>query len=201
MFTCRNPNAKIQVKHDPKKQTKKSKIQLFIHYTDSSSNIFPFSLDLVFPNLGTAAKFTTPPAFVQNSPKGQNYPQFHPMTSFPIPAFIHPADLGMAPRPPRMAQRIRSSGKLRMNSCQGCSRRRRVTWPGQVQLDLQNSPIGLKKACSWRETLNPIWVFNAAPPSCHRHPMELPETLFISVLGSTIFFLIFSFSSFSIFFF
>ena len=51
------------------------------------------------------------------------------------------------------------------------------------------------------ETLNPIKVFNAVPPpACHCHPMELPETLFISVLGSTIFFLIFSFSSFSFFF-
>ena len=48
------------------------------------------------------------------------------------------------------------------------------------------------------ETLNPIWVFNAAPPSaCHHHTTELPKTLFISVLGNTIFFL---FSPFSFFF-
>ena len=39
-------------------------------------------------------------------------------------------------------------------------------------------------------TLNTMGVFNAAPPvACHYHPMGLPEKLFTSVPGSTIFFL------------
>ena len=57
------------------------------------------------------------------------------------------------------------------------------------------------KICSNWETLNPIWVFNAVPPlACHHHATELPKTLFISVLGSTIFFLFSYFLHFKMFF-